>query len=176
MSIFAREQAAANLAEWIYSAPFRLEYDVTVAAYVPFGSEPGSPALLDALLDRGVSVLVPVVPEGAPTALDWVRYDGATSLVRGRWGMLEPDGLRLGADAVEAASVIFVPAYAVDRHGTRLGRGAGYYDRTLPATSAEVVAVVYDDELVDNLPADEHDVPVGWVLTPEGGFAQLPMS
>ncbi len=175
MSMFVREQAAANLAEWVYSAPFRLEYDVTVAAYVPFGSEPGSPGFLDALLDRGVTVLVPVVPSGEPTALDWVRYDGASSLVRGRWGLLEPDGTRLGSDAVEAASVIFVPAYAVDRTGVRLGRGAGYYDRTLPGLTADVVAVVYDDEVVDSLPADEHDVPVGWVLTPEAGFRELPL-
>lgn len=173
VSPFVREQAAADLAEWMYSAPFRFEYDVTVAAYVPFGNEPGSPAFLDALLDRGVTVLVPVVPVGAPTALDWARYDGADSLRRGRWGLLEPTGEPLGADAVQAASVVFVPAYAVDPTGTRLGRGAGYYDRTLGGLDAELVAVVADDEVVDSLPADPHDVRVGWVLTPSGGFRRL---
>nr|WP_202421707.1 5-formyltetrahydrofolate cyclo-ligase [Gordonia sp. SID5947] len=172
-SFAARRQAAADLAEWIYSAPFRLEYDVTVAAYVPFGSEPGSPAILDALTDRGVTVLVPTVPSGEPTALDWVRFDGADSLTRGRWGLLEPTGDRLGRDAVRAASVILVPAYAVDKSGTRLGRGAGYYDRTLTGLTADIVAVVFDDEVVDSLPAAPHDVRVGWALTPEGGFREL---
>ncbi|MFW0795644.1 5-formyltetrahydrofolate cyclo-ligase [Gordonia sp. CPCC 205515] len=173
LSPFRREEIAANLAEWIYSAPFRLEYDVTVAAYVPIRTEPGSAALLDALLDRGVTVLLPVVPDGEPAALDWVRYDGASSLAIARFGLLEPIGDRLGADAVEAASVIFVPAYAVDKTGNRLGRGAGYYDRTLQRVSAELVAVVNDDEVVTALPADPHDVRVGWVLTPDAGFRQL---
>ncbi|MXP22852.1 5-formyltetrahydrofolate cyclo-ligase [Gordonia sp. HNM0687] len=169
----ARKTAADNLAGWVSSAPFRLEYDVTVAAYVPFGAEPGSPALLDALTDRGVTVIVPAVPAGEPAALDWVRYDGAESLARGRWGLLEPTGHRLGADAIEAASIIFVPAYAVDRAGNRLGRGAGYYDRTLTGLTADIVAVVYDEELVDSLPTAPHDVRVRWALTPDGGFREL---
>ncbi|UEA59977.1 5-formyltetrahydrofolate cyclo-ligase [Gordonia otitidis] len=173
MSPFAREQAAGDLADWIYAAPFRLEYDVTVAAYVPVGSEPGSPAMLDALVDRGVSVLVPVVPDGDPAPLDWVRYDGATTLQPGRWGLLEPTGERLGVEAVHAAAVVLLPALAVDKTGVRLGRGAGYYDRTLVGSSAELVAVVYDDEVVDSLPSGNYDIPVGWVLTPAHGFREL---
>ncbi|MGV9824153.1 5-formyltetrahydrofolate cyclo-ligase [Gordonia sp. NPDC003429] len=173
LSPFVREQAAADLADWIYAAPFRLEYDVTVGAYVPFGTEPGSPALLDALLDRGVTVLVPAVPPGDPAPLDWVRYDGTTSIERGRWGLLEPTGERLGPQAIRAASVILMPALAVDKSGVRLGRGAGYYDRSLSGLSADLVAVVYDDEVVDSLPSGPYDVPVGWVLTPEKGFAEL---
>ncbi|MEE4024298.1 5-formyltetrahydrofolate cyclo-ligase [Gordonia sp. PKS22-38] len=172
-SFATRKRAADNLADWVASAPFRLEYDVTVAAYVPIGTEPGSPALLDALIDRGVTVIVPVVPPGEPAALDWVRYDGAASLTRGRWGLLEPTGDRLGARAIEAAAVVFVPAYAVDKIGNRLGRGAGYYDRTLAAVSAEVIAVVYDDEIVESLPTDPHDVRVGWALTPDSGFRRI---
>ena len=173
MSPFAREQAAGNLAEWIYAAPFRLEYDVTVAAYVPVGSEPGSLAVLDALLDRGVTVLIPVVPPGEPGPLDWARYHGQESLARGRWGLWEPTGARLGVEAIRAASLILVPALAGDKSGVRLGRGGGYYDRTLTGLTADVVAVVYDDEIVDSLPSGPLDVPVGWVLTPEGGFQEL---
>ena len=46
---------------------------------------------------------------------------------------------------------MLVPALAVDRRGVRLGRGAGFYDRSLPlaAPAARLVAVVRDDELVD---------------------------
>ncbi len=171
--MFVREQAAANLSEWIYSAPFRLEYDVTVAAYVPVGTEPGSLSLLDALADRDVRVLVPIVDDGPPRPLDWVLYDGQDSLKTGRFGLLEPSGPRLGVDALEAASVIMLPALAVDRRGVRLGRGAGYYDRTVGNVDAELVAVVFDDELVDELPEEDTDVRVGWALTPEGGFVEL---
>lgn len=173
MSLYEREQTAANLSEWVYSAPFRLEYDVTVAAYIPIGDEPGSLSFLDALADRDVRVLVPVVPDGPPAPLDWVRYDGESSLQTKRYGLLEPAGPRLGTDALDAVDVVFVPALGVDRTGTRLGRGAGYYDRSLTGVRAELVAVVYDDELVDELPQEPTDVRVGWALTPEGGFVEL---
>ncbi|WP_439032089.1 5-formyltetrahydrofolate cyclo-ligase [Gordonia terrae] len=173
MSQAERDRAAAALAEWMYSCPFRLEYDVTVAAYVPVGSEPGSTSMLDALVDRGVAVLVPVVPAGGPAPLDWAPYTGPESLARGRWGLLEPTTDRLGITAIRAASVIFVPALAVDKTGVRLGRGAGYYDRTLHGLSADLVGVVYDDEVVDSLPSGDHDVPVRWTLTPGDGFRDL---
>ncbi|WP_050949763.1 5-formyltetrahydrofolate cyclo-ligase [Gordonia effusa] len=173
MSMFAREQAAANLSEWVYSAPFRLEYDVTVAAYIPVGTEPGSLSFLDALADRDVRVLVPVVPDGEPTALDWITYDGQDSLETRRFGLLEPAGAPLGTGVLDTVDVVFVPALGVDRRGVRLGRGAGYYDRSLSGVDAELVAVVYDNELVDELPEESTDVRVGWALTPDGGFTEL---
>jgi 5-formyltetrahydrofolate cyclo-ligase len=81
----------------------------------------------------------------------------------------------LGPDAVALASVILVPALAVDRTGVRLGRGAGFYDRSLPLAdpSARLVAVVRDDELVESLPAEPHDVRMTHVLTPERGLVPL---
>ena len=69
--------------------------------------------------------------------------------------------------------MVLIPALSVDKTGVRLGRGAGYYDRTLVGLSADLVAVVYDEELVDSLPAGDHDVAVGWALTPGGGFQEL---
>ncbi len=128
----ARERAAADLAEWIHTCPFRLEYDVTVAAYVPVGDEPGSTAMLDALLDRGVTVLLPVVPAGEPAPLDWARYTGPGSLSPGRWGPTRthhrPPRCRRDPRGVGDPDP---PALSVDKTGVRLGRGAGYYDRTL---------------------------------------------
>ena len=47
-------------------------------------------------------------------------------------GLQEPQEPWLPAEAIAEATVVFVPALAVDRAGARLGRGAGFYDRTLP--------------------------------------------
>ena len=68
-----------------------------------------------------------------------------------------------------------MPALAVDRAGVRLGRGAGFYDRSLPLAdpAARLVAVVRDDELVDRLPAEPHDVRMTHALTPGRGFVAL---
>lgn len=146
----------------------------TVAAYVPVGSEPGSVAALDALTDAKVEVLLPVVVPGPPAPLRWARYVGPDSLIQGRFGLLEPTGPAMPPSAVEQADLVLVPALAVDRCGVRLGRGAGYYDRTIASVQTDrLIAVVYDDELVDELPVDRYDVTMGWALTPRTGFTRL---
>ena len=64
---------------------------------------------------------------------------------------------------IARAELILVPALAVDRRGVRLGRGAGYYDRTLLAAdpAARLVVVVRDEEVVERLPEEAHDVLSG---------------
>ncbi|WP_039780811.1 5-formyltetrahydrofolate cyclo-ligase, partial [Nocardia cerradoensis] len=144
-----------------------------VAGYIPVAGEPGSVAMLDALRVAGARVMVPVT--GPPGPLGWAEYTGIEGLRRARYGLLEPDGPPLGVAAIEWPEVIVIPALAVDRRGVRLGRGAGYYDRTLPAArpDARLVAVVRDTELLDALPEEPHDRRMGWALLPEAGLCRL---
>lgn len=149
----------------------------TVCAYVPVGTEPGSLDLVEALHATAAQVLLPVVrhdDRGEPAPLYWAEYrrDG---LVRAGYGLLEPAPPWLPTEVLAGATVILVPALAVDRTGVRLGRGAGFYDRTLPsaAPSALLVAVVRDDELVEQLPAEPHDVRMTHALTPNRGLVEL---
>ncbi len=149
----------------------------TVCAYVPVGSEPGSIELIDSLLGLGVRVLLPVARHdtaGIPVPLQWGEYR-AGGLVEARFGLREPQEPWLPADAVAAAAVVLVPALAVDRTGVRLGRGAGFYDRSLPLAdpAARLVAVVRDEEVVDRLPAEPHDVRMTHALTPKHGLVAL---
>ncbi len=141
-----------------------------VCAYVPFGSEPGSRILLDALTVGGVEVLLPVL--GPDSDLDWAAYTGPHSLVAAAGGPAEPMGRRLGSGAVAAVDLLIVPALAVDGAGRRLGRGGGSYDRALARVSPEVtvVALLHDGEQVAEVPAEPHDRPVTHVVTPAGGW------
>ncbi|MCC3777411.1 5-formyltetrahydrofolate cyclo-ligase [Streptomyces sp. UNOB3_S3] len=143
----------------------------TVAAYVSVGGEPGTRALLDTLRDRGVRVLLPVLlPDND---LDWGLYRGPEHLARAGRGLLEPDGERLGPDAVTGADAVLLPGLAVDGRGLRLGRGGGSYDRVLArldragAAPARVV-LLYDNEVVARVPEEPHDHPVHAVITPGG--------
>ncbi|MGQ0840713.1 5-formyltetrahydrofolate cyclo-ligase [Actinokineospora sp.] len=146
----------------------------TLCAYVPIGSEPGSVQMLDEVADHGVRVLLPIVAGAGP--LDWAWYDGREYLRPGPFGLRQPIGERLGQAALRIADVVLVPALAVDRSGVRLGRGAGYYDRSLSmaAPDTPLVAVVRDPELFDLLPSEPHDVRVTGVLTPGRGLLRLP--
>ncbi|BCO34631.1 hypothetical protein MHEC_10640 [Mycobacterium heckeshornense] len=88
----------------------------------------------------------------------------------GRFGLLEPAAPWLPASALTEADLVLVPALAVDRRGVRLGRGRGFYDRSLVSCGprARLVAVVRDQELVDELPCEPHDVAMTHALTPGG--------
>lgn len=146
-----------------------------VCAYVPVGAEPGSLELLDHVLRRAGRLLLPIArteADGTPVPLRWAEYRPG-QLVAARFGLLEP--AEPSGDAVFGpadADLILVPALAVDRRGVRLGRGRGFYDRSLAQRNprAPLVAVVRDDELVDELPAEPHDVPMTHALTPRRGL------
>jgi 5-formyltetrahydrofolate cyclo-ligase len=145
----------------------------TLAAYVPEEEEPGHGRIPAAFTQLGARVLLPVVP-AVGFELAWAVDTGR--LAPGRFGLLEPLGPRLGPTAIGTADVVVVPALAVARDGVRLGRGGGYYDRALlhARADAAVVALVFDDELVDELPAEPHDRRVTAVVTPSGGWQALP--
>jgi 5-formyltetrahydrofolate cyclo-ligase len=149
----------------------------TVCAYVPVGVEPGSVAMLDMLLRRARRVLLPVArtsDDGTPLRLRWGEYRPG-ELVRGHWGLLEPPEPWLPESILAEAEMVVVPALAVDRRGVRLGRGRGFYDRSLDGRNpqARLIAMVRDVEFVDELPADPHDVPMTHVITPERGVLRL---
>jgi 5-formyltetrahydrofolate cyclo-ligase len=149
----------------------------TVCAYVPVGAEPGSVELLDALRGHADRVLLPVARTTADddaVALQWGEYRPG-QLVTARFGLLEPAGPWLPATTVAEAGVVLVPALAVDRAGARLGRGQGFYDRTLVLRDpqARLIAVVRDEELLDEVPREAHDVPMTHALTPGLGLVEL---
>ncbi len=145
-----------------------------IAAYQPMRCEPGGAQLPETLARLGVRVLLPVLRPDMD--LDWAEYASAKSLVPASRGLQEPVGPRLGRSVLRRASAILVPALAVDRQGRRLGRGGGSYDRALARRSPDVpvIALLYDGDLVDEVPTEPHDQPVTAVITPSLGYLPLP--
>jgi 5-formyltetrahydrofolate cyclo-ligase len=132
-----------------------------VAAYVAVGAEPR--------VTVQPGWLLPVVTEDWD--LDWAVFDGSLHPSR---GLQEPTGPLLGRAAIATCDLVLVPALLVDRHGVRLGKGGGCYDRALPRTQGLTVALVHDHELVDALPSEPHDVRVDAVATPSSGVLRFP--
>ncbi|MDT7538830.1 MAG: 5-formyltetrahydrofolate cyclo-ligase [Actinomycetota bacterium] len=150
--IAAGEAIAAALRDVLASAN-------RVAAYASIGSEPPTAAVLTAL----GHVLLPVLRTDGD--LDWAPGPDVVPAAR---GLREPTGPRLGSNALADCDVVLVPALAVDRVGNRLGRGGGSYDRALRCATGLTIAVLYDGERVESLPAETHDVAVRAVVTPSG--------
>jgi 5-formyltetrahydrofolate cyclo-ligase len=147
----------------------------TIAAYYSLSSEPDTHGLVYALWKRGGYVLLPLLRPDAD--LDWASYEGPDSLRPGPRGLAEPGEPPRGMDAVARADLVLVPALAVDRGGVRLGRGGGSYDRALArvAPGIPTIALLYDGELLDEVPADDHDQRVRLVARPSAGITRLPL-
>ncbi|WP_437587636.1 5-formyltetrahydrofolate cyclo-ligase [Sorangium sp. So ce1000] len=119
---------------------------------------------LDPLLRaRGVRVAYPSIdPESRAMTFRFVA-DPEAMQERGL-GFREPEPADEEAAALD---VVVVPALQIDPRGHRIGYGAGYYDSTLPrfCPPAQAVGVVFDFQLVAEVPATPGDVPLGTIVT-----------
>ncbi len=137
----------------------------SVAAYLSLPEEPDTRPFLRWTAEQGIRVLLPISRDDG--LLDWAPYDGAdedTDVL----GMPTPTSELLAPSAINDVDLILVPAAAVDRTGMRMGWGRGYFDKTLGSMEncPPVYAVIFDDELVEAVPQERHDMPVGGVVTP----------
>lgn len=140
----------------------------SVAAFYPMASEPDVRAFIDEL----DWVLAPRLygADGAPLpAGSWGRHRRGDLWEEPHGHHFRQPATPADSDAVYEADLLLVPALAVDRSGTRLGRGGGWYDRVLARRRPEqaVYAVVFEDEVLEagTLPAHGHDQPVDGAVT-----------
>jgi len=140
----------------------------SLAIFLSTSSEPETREAIGALSSRGVQVFAPVSHAGG--VMKWTPVDANTPERPGPGGMPEPD-IDAGATSTSIrVDVVICPAAAVDDTGTRLGWGGGYYDRFLADLPAEtpVFALVFDNDVITDLPREAHDMPVTGVVTPSG--------
>jgi 5-formyltetrahydrofolate cyclo-ligase len=173
LSAEQRAAAGSALRDTVLGLP-EAQMAGTAAVYYSIGSEPGTHGLVYALWKRGTYVLLPVLRPDLD--LDWASYEGPDSLRPGPRGLTEPAEPSRGVAAVSQADLVIVPALAVDRRGIRLGRGGGSYDRALARVGPQVptIALLYDAELLDEVPAAAHDQRVRLVARPQTGITRLP--
>ncbi len=151
----------------------------TVAVYAAMGSEVDPAAFAAAAVARGWRVAYPcmfsatdamacgqrmcmrAVSAGdaseAPFIAHPTRAFAATDI----------DSSRFPIVPAEALGMIVVPLVAFDRTGARLGYGGGCYDRYLPTVAPEclVVGIAFDEQRVDHVPTDAHDLPLSHIVS-----------
>lgn len=108
-------------------------------------------------------ILLPVVV--SDSELELRVYTGSSNMRRGAFNIDEP----AGAAFTDYGSIdlAVIPGVAFDRHGNRLGRGRGYYDRLLAGlgrAGVPTIGVCFDFQKLDAIPAETHDIAVGEVL------------
>jgi 5-formyltetrahydrofolate cyclo-ligase len=170
-----RTGAARALRDAVLALP-QAQMAGTVACYFSIGTEPGTHGLVYALWKRGSYVLLPLLRPDMD--LDWASYEGPDSLRPGPRGLAEPAADPRGPGAIASADLVIIPALAVARNGVRLGRGGGSYDRALARVGTQVptIALIYDGELLDEVPSGRHDQRVRLAARPSHEIASLPLT
>ncbi|TWT55605.1 putative 5-formyltetrahydrofolate cyclo-ligase [Thalassoglobus neptunius] len=112
------------------------------------------------------------VPYCFKNTLKLVRFTDESDLIVGKYGIPEPRH-ELRKDAryhvpPEEVDLALLPGLGFDRCGNRLGYGAGYYDRLIPDLRSDClkIGLAYDCQIVDRIPAMNHDGRVDWIVTP----------
>lgn len=110
-----------------------------------------------------------------------------------RWKIMEPseeeamemiDAFDDALSSSELIDLILVPGVAFDRQCRRLGHGKGYYDAFLDRLNrlrekrglhpAVTIGIAFDEQIVDEVPVNENDRTLDFVVTPSRTFARLP--
>jgi 5-formyltetrahydrofolate cyclo-ligase len=137
-------------------------------AYVAMAGEADPRGVLSTFVGRGMQVLLPRYDANSGT-YDMVAVDNWDQQVRpGRFGIGEPvpELPAIPVEVLKGPGVLWlVPGLAFDRHGNRLGRGGGFYDRLLADAIGVKIGLAFSCQLVQEVPALPHDVRMDWIVT-----------
>lgn len=160
-----RERAAGGIRSQLDALVERLGV-TSMSCFLSTTTEPGTREFVAAAVERGIRVLLPVTRTDG--LLDWAVATPDLDIAEGMFGLPEPVAELIGPIAVNDVDLLVIPAAAVDHHGMRLGWGRGYYDKTIGSMHRcpPVYAVVFDSEVLDEVPGDVHDQRVTGIVTP----------
>jgi len=155
-------QVFLNLAETV-------EYinSQNIMFYVATRSEVQTEEIIKMSIKIGKNVFVPIIlPEFINLAPSKI-FDFDTELEKGKKGIFEPKKEYYRLFPPEDIDLIIIPGVAFDLSGNRIGRGFGYYDNFLRKvrSSAKIVALAFEMQIVKKIPNDKNDIPVNKIIT-----------
>ncbi|HHY49773.1 MAG TPA: 5-formyltetrahydrofolate cyclo-ligase [Alphaproteobacteria bacterium] len=159
-----RAEAARAAAEHFFAGASLAPGEI-VAAYWPIRDELDCRPILTRLVDSGQPVCLPVVV-GPEQPLELRLWEAGAPLYPSGFGTLAP----AETAPLVRPDVILMPLLGFDRHGTRLGYGGGYYDRTLDAMERlpRLIGLAFSAQELEHVPREPHDVPLDAVVTEKG--------
>jgi 5-formyltetrahydrofolate cyclo-ligase len=137
----------------------------TILFYAPLSEEPDIWRLVVDSLTAGKDVLLPrfEVEQGHYSAC--LIRDAVGDIRTGKFGIREPVE-NCVTISLNRLDLILVPGIAFDLDGHRLGRGKGFYDRLLAALEGPTCGVAFEQQIVNQVPVEPHDMRLSFIVTP----------
>ena len=137
----------------------------TLMLYMPLGKETDTTDIINCAFSDGKKVAFPVTDEASAQITPcYATVD--TEFSKGGFSVKEPD-VKVVANAKDF-DVIIVPGIAFDKKGCRIGFGKGCYDKLLVGTDAVKIGFCYDLQIFDNIPTEEFDIKMDYIITEKG--------
>jgi 5-formyltetrahydrofolate cyclo-ligase len=145
-----------------------------IAVYLAHDHE-ADPRMVVRLARRNRCALyLPTIIDYRLRRMEFRLYARDTRLRPNRYGIAEPER-GVARIAAQRLDLVLVPLVAVDPRGTRLGTGAGFYDRCLQHLRAgrrwrrpKLIGLGYEFQRVGALAAAPWDVPLDALITEKG--------
>ena len=170
MSPIVRRHCSRKLCDLFLDWPHLIESE-RILFYHPIDKEVDTRYLFDhnSLIDTKL-IFPRVKPETRELEL-FTIHDHRQELIRGSYGIKEPHPEADQKISIDELDLIIVPGLVFDPQGHRIGFGGGYYDRFLSNKNndTKTIGFAYSFQVIDSIPAAEHDHPVDYLLT-ENGF------
>lgn len=132
----------------------------TVYGYMPYNQEVRTIPLMERALADGKRVAVPKV---YGDEMKFIYMTDLSMTEKSDMGIPEPVADEPVAD--DPTALVLMPGLAFTQRGDRMGYGGGYYDKFLAREPDHpTVALCYAFQMVEELPTQEHDIPVDLVL------------
>ena len=108
-----------------------------------------------------------VVPKCNPVdrSMQFYKIESFAETERAYKNILEPIPEMTQLVDKEEIDVIVVPGVVFDRQGYRIGFGGGYYDRFLVGYNGKRISLAFEEQLLNEVPRESHDLPVHILLT-----------
>ena len=156
------EQKSDTIMSTLFSTDYYKKAKV-VMFYVDMRNEVMTKKAIIKALSEGKRVVVPRVKKGY--GLLAMEIKSLDELKPGTFGVLEPPEME--EVILEEIDLVVVPGVVFDKKGYRIGYGGGYYDRFLPKLrkDAKKIAVAFEMQMVDFIPAESHDIKMDAIIT-----------
>lgn len=140
----------------------------TIFFYASFRSEVETLGMIRASLEWGKKIVLPKV-DTENHRLKLYEIKDVNELMPGCMGIPEPSVPEERLRGLDDIDLVVIPGAGFDVYGNRLGYGAGYYDILLAQMKKKIpiVAPAYKEQIVERIPAAEHDVRIDKIVTDE---------
>jgi 5-formyltetrahydrofolate cyclo-ligase len=136
-----------------------------VLLYSPLPHELDVQPLLHDALGAGKRVALPRFDPLHNSYVACRVLDLKEDLQTGRYGIREPRD-HCPVVGLNRLDFVLVPGVAFAMDGRRLGKGKGVYDRMLVSVRGCKCGAGFDEQIVDDLPVESHDIRLDCILTP----------